>query len=122
MLEDPAKPLPELGRATAVIATGVSGEATSRLVAGLAHGGHLHAVGLTPDPVELGTGELLTHDLTISGKLTGTAIENEDTLAFSVANGIRAQIETFPLAEAEKAYEHMMAGRPRFRVVLDTTA
>lgn len=31
-------------------------------------------------------------------------------------------IETMPLTQAPKAYEHMMSGAARFRVVLDLTA
>ena len=50
------------------------------------------------------------------------AAENEDNLAFSVQQGIRPMNEVLPLADAPKAYERMMAGDARFRMVLDLTA
>jgi hypothetical protein len=37
---------------------------------------------------------------TIQGSLTGTAIENEDTLAFSVLENIRPMIMTVPLEQS----------------------
>jgi D-arabinose 1-dehydrogenase-like Zn-dependent alcohol dehydrogenase len=39
----------------------------------------------------------------IYGTLTGTAIDIEDTLAFSVLENIRPMIETVPLAQAADA-------------------
>ena len=56
----------------------------------------------------------------MSGTLTGSAIENEDNLGFARAHGIRSMNEVLPLAEAPKAYERMLSGQARFRVVLDT--
>ncbi|MDT5367042.1 MAG: alcohol dehydrogenase, propanol-preferring [Mycobacterium sp.] len=55
----------------------------------------------------------------IVGSLTGTPAENEDNLAFSSAHGVAAMIETMPFEDAPKAYERMMSGAARFRVVLD---
>jgi D-arabinose 1-dehydrogenase-like Zn-dependent alcohol dehydrogenase len=53
------------------------------------------------------------------GSLTGTPVENEDNLAFSSTHGVAAMIETMPFEDAPKAYERMMSGQARFRVVLD---
>jgi propanol-preferring alcohol dehydrogenase len=52
--------------------------------------------------------------------LTGSAIDNEDTLAFSVLQIVRAVIETFPLEKAAAAFEKMMKDEARFRIVLVT--
>ena len=52
--------------------------------------------------------------------LTGTPIDGEDTLAFSVLENIRPMIETAPLEEAADAYARMMQGKARFRMVLVT--
>jgi propanol-preferring alcohol dehydrogenase len=54
------------------------------------------------------------------GSLTGTPIDGEDTLAFSVLENIRPMIETAPLEEAADAYARMMQGKARFRMVLVT--
>jgi hypothetical protein len=56
----------------------------------------------------------------IYGSLAGTAIETEDTVAFSVLENIRPMIETAPLEQAADAYARMMQGKARFRMVLVT--
>ena len=79
-------------------------------------------VGAASDPISIQTTDLVFGNRTVTGSLTGTSIENEDNLAFSLARGIRPMIEVLPLAEAPKAYERMMSGQARFRVVLDMQA
>lgn len=54
----------------------------------------------------------------VSGALTGTAIDAEETLAFSERSGIRARTETMPLERAADAYGKMMRNEARFRMVL----
>ena len=56
----------------------------------------------------------------VYGSLTGTPIDSEDTLAFSVLENIRPIVETAPLEEAADAYARMMQGKARFRMVLLT--
>jgi D-arabinose 1-dehydrogenase-like Zn-dependent alcohol dehydrogenase len=51
---------------------------------------------------------------------SGTSIDSQDTLSFSVLTGVRAMTEVFPLGRAAEAYERMMSGKARFRVVLTT--
>jgi propanol-preferring alcohol dehydrogenase len=52
------------------------------------------------------------------GSLTGSPIDEEDTLAFSVLQNIRPMIETVKLEQAAEAYGRMMRGDARFRMVL----
>jgi D-arabinose 1-dehydrogenase-like Zn-dependent alcohol dehydrogenase len=54
----------------------------------------------------------------IKGWYSGTAIDSEDTVAFSARTGVRSMNESFPLERAAAAYDHMMSGKARFRVVL----
>jgi len=79
-------------------------------------------VGAAQDPIEVSTSELIFGTRSLVGSLTGSSIENEDNLVFSQARGIRPMTEVLPLSEAPKAYERMMSGAARFRVVLDATA
>jgi D-arabinose 1-dehydrogenase-like Zn-dependent alcohol dehydrogenase len=44
----------------------------------------------------------------------------EDTMRFSALTGVRSMNEVFPLERAADAYERMMRGSARFRVVLTT--
>jgi propanol-preferring alcohol dehydrogenase len=116
---DPGAALTELGGAAAVIATAASGASMSPLLAGLRPHGQLVVVGAALDPIEVSTSDLIFGGRSILGSLTGTPVQNEDSLAFSSANGIAAMIEKLPFEDAPKAYERMMSGQARFRVVLD---
>ena len=43
-------------------------------------------------------------------------------MAFSAAHGVAPMIEMFSFDDAPKAYDRMMSGDARFRVVLDIAA
>jgi D-arabinose 1-dehydrogenase-like Zn-dependent alcohol dehydrogenase len=62
---------------------------------------------------------LLTGSRAVKGWYSGTSIDSEDTLAFSARTGVRSMNETFPLERVAEAYERMMSGKARFRVVLN---
>jgi D-arabinose 1-dehydrogenase-like Zn-dependent alcohol dehydrogenase len=55
-----------------------------------------------------------------AGWYSGVSIDSEDTLAFSARTGVRAMNEVMPLAKVSEAYDRMMRGKARFRVVLAT--
>jgi len=116
---DPAKALQELGGAAAIVATAASGASMSPLVAGLAPRGQLIVVGAANDPIEVNTADLIFGGRSIIGSLTGTSIENEANLQFSATHGVAPMNEVMPFEDAPSAYERMMSGQARFRVVLD---
>jgi propanol-preferring alcohol dehydrogenase len=118
--EDPAAVLQRLGGARAILATAPSGDGMGPLVSGLAPRGKLIVVGVPFDPIQLSAFPLVFGGRAIYGSLTGTPIDNEDTLAFSVLENIRPMIETVPLEKAAEGYARMMAGKARFRMVLVT--
>ncbi len=118
--EDAAAVLQRMGGARAILATGTSGDAMGPLVAGLATRGKLIIVGVPNDEIRLNAFPLVFGGRSIYGTLTGTPIDSEDTLAFSVLENIRPMIETFPLEQAAEAYARMMQGKARFRMVLVT--
>ena len=88
------------------------------LVSGLAVRGKLIVIAVPEDQIQLSTLPLVFGGRSIYGTLTGTAIDMEDTLAFSVLEKIRPMIETLPLEQAADAYARMMQGQARFRMVL----
>jgi D-arabinose 1-dehydrogenase-like Zn-dependent alcohol dehydrogenase len=47
-------------------------------------------------------------------------MDSQETLAFSTLSGVRPMIETLPLEQAGEAYERMMSGAARFRMVVTT--
>jgi D-arabinose 1-dehydrogenase-like Zn-dependent alcohol dehydrogenase len=91
------------------------------LVSGLAARGKLIVVGVPQDQMQLSAFPLVFGGRSIYGSLAGTAMDTEDTLAFSVLENIRPKIETVPLDQAADAYARMMQGKARFRMVLVTT-
>jgi propanol-preferring alcohol dehydrogenase len=119
-VEDATAALKRLGGARAILATGTSGETMGKLVAGLASRGKLIVVGAPTDDIRLSALPLIFGGRAVYGTLTGTPIDSEDMLAFSVLENIRPMIETAPLEQAADAYTRMMQGKARFRMVLVT--
>jgi propanol-preferring alcohol dehydrogenase len=117
--QDAAAELTKLGGARLILATASSAPAMSALIPGLAPGGELLVVGADAEPVRVATTDLLFGERSVRGALTGSSADNEDTLAFSVLQDVRARIEVVPLAEAPAAYARMMSNQARFRMVLD---
>jgi propanol-preferring alcohol dehydrogenase len=90
------------------------------LVSGLAVRGKLIIVGVPQDQIQLNAFPLVFGGRSVYGSLTGTAIDQEDTLAFSLLENIRPMIETAPFERASDAYARMIRGEARFRMVLVT--
>src|ERR1700694_6013401 len=112
--------LQRMGGARAILATAPSADGMGPLVSGLAARGKLIVVGVPGDPIQLNAFPLVFGGRSVYGSLTGTAIDQEDTLAFSVLENVRPMIETAPLEQAADAYARMMQGKARFRMVLVT--
>jgi D-arabinose 1-dehydrogenase-like Zn-dependent alcohol dehydrogenase len=115
--QDPAAELLGLGGAKVILATATSGEAMSAVQGGLAVNGTLLIVGAAPS-MQVSPLQLLGGRRSIKGWYSGLSIDSQDTLSFSVRSGVRSMNETFPLERASDAYDRMMSGKARFRVVL----
>ncbi len=117
---DPARALQQLGGAMLILATASSSKSHSGLLGGLRPLGNLVVVGLDGGPIEISSSDLVLAGRSMQGSLTGSAQDGEDTLSFSVLQGIRAMTETMPLTSAAEAYAKMMRNEARFRMVLVT--
>jgi D-arabinose 1-dehydrogenase-like Zn-dependent alcohol dehydrogenase len=118
--EDPVATLQRMGGAKVILATAASSSSMGPLMAGLAPRGRLIVVGASSEPIQLEATQLIFGARSVEGSLTGTAMDIEDTLAFSVLENVRPMIETTPLERAAEAYARMMQGKARFRMVLVT--
>jgi D-arabinose 1-dehydrogenase-like Zn-dependent alcohol dehydrogenase len=116
--QDPAAELLTLGGAKVILATVTDGRAMSAVLGGLGVNGKLVILGAAGDPLEVRAIPLIFGRRSIIGWPSGTSIDSQDTLAFSMLTGVRAMTETFPLERAPEAYEYMMSGKARFRAVL----
>lgn len=115
--QDPADELNKLGGARVILATAISGDAMSAVQGGLAANGTLLVVGAA-DSMQVSPLFLLMGCRSVEGWYSGTSIDSQDTLAFSVRTGVRSMNEAYPLDRVNEAYERMMSGKARFRVVL----
>jgi NADPH2:quinone reductase len=117
--EDPAAALQSMGGARVVLATAPSVDAISGIVGGIGRNGEVIAAGVPHDPVPVDIAHLVGTRGAVRGWASGHAKDWEDTLAFSALRGITPRVETYPLAEAEDAYQRMQANEARFRIVLE---
>ena len=112
--------LKKLGGAKVVLSTVTSSKAISTLIEGLSVDGKLLIVGIAEEPLSVSVISLVGPRRIIAGWPSGTSIESQDTLSFSALSGVRSMNQIFPLEKAAEAYELMMSGKARFRVVLQT--
>jgi D-arabinose 1-dehydrogenase-like Zn-dependent alcohol dehydrogenase len=115
---DVAKELQKLGGAKVVLATVTNGPAMAAAIGGLATDGTLLIVGAAFEPMPVSSVGLIGGRKSIKGWPSGTSADSEDTLRFSVLEDVRPMIETLPLERAQQAYDKMMSGDARFRMVL----
>src|SRR4029450_6532692 len=118
---DPAAELNKLGGAKVVIATVTNAEAMAAVLGGVAPNGMLMVIGaagpLAVDPILLITG-----CRSVKGWYSGTSIDSQAPPEFKRPAGVDSSNEVFPLERAAEAYDQMMSGKARFRVVLDMEA
>jgi D-arabinose 1-dehydrogenase-like Zn-dependent alcohol dehydrogenase len=112
--------LNKLGGAKVILATVPSGKAMSEILGGLAVNGKLVIIGASDQPIEVPPILFVLGRRSLVGWPSGTSIDSQDTLSFSVLSGVRSMNEVFPLERAAEAYELMMNGKARFRCVLTT--
>ncbi len=115
---DPAQALRKMGGANLILATAPDSKSMSALFNGIAPRGHLMVIGAGTEPLAISPLQLIPGSRAIQGWASGTGKDSEDTLNFSALSGVRPMIERYPLEKAADAYQQMISGKARFRVVL----
>src|SRR5262245_39784567 len=115
---DTVAELQKLGGARVILATAPDAKAISDAVGGLDIDGNLLIPAAPSDPLTVNVMPLIMGRRAISGWYSGTARDSQDTLEFSTLSGVHPMIEKFPLSRVADAYERMLSGKVRFRVVL----
>jgi D-arabinose 1-dehydrogenase-like Zn-dependent alcohol dehydrogenase len=116
--QNAAAELAKMGGAKVILATVTSGKAMSSVLGGLGVNGKLVILGAAHEPLEVNGPLMIGGRRSIMGWPSGSSIDSQDTLSFSMLSGVRAMTEVFPLERAADAYEHMISGKARFRAVL----
>lgn len=114
---DPAEALLKLGGADVILATAPHADAISATFKGLKQRGTLLVVGATPEPLKIPALALLSGK-SVRGWPSGSAIDSEDAMQFSALAQVKPYIETFPLEDADRALNHVLENKARFRAVL----
>ncbi len=115
--QDPAAELQKFGGAKVILATVTNADAMQAVIGGLGINGAMMIIGAV-DSLAVPPLQLLRGRQSVKGWYSGTSVDSQDTLNFSVLTGVRSMNETFPLERAAEAYDRMMSGKARFRVVL----
>ncbi len=103
------------------MATAPSSAAIAEVLPGLGRNGTLLSIAAAIEPLGLVPASLIGKRAKIQGWPSGAPKDSEDTMNFCALTGVRAMIEEFPLTEAARAFERMMANQVRFRAVLVNT-
>lgn len=115
-----AEGLTKLGGARVILSTVTNSKAMTEALGGLGVDGKMIVVGASPEAIEVSPFMIIGQRRSVQGWPSGTSIDSEDTMSFSALANIRPMIETMPLERASEAYDRMMSGKARFRMVLTT--
>jgi D-arabinose 1-dehydrogenase-like Zn-dependent alcohol dehydrogenase len=115
---DPAAALQKLGGSRVILTTAPDSKSMSAVVNGLGPNGTLMVIGAGFESLTVTPLQLISGSKSLRGWASGTARDSQDTLEFSSLSGVRPMIEHYPLEKAAEAYQQMLSGRARFRVVL----
>jgi|SRR5690625_3419953 len=87
----------------------------------LAPRGVMAVVGLPPAPQAVGFGSLIGNNKVLAGSNIGGIRETQEMLDFCAEHGLACVIETIGIDGADEAYDRVVAGDVKFRVVIDTS-
>jgi D-arabinose 1-dehydrogenase-like Zn-dependent alcohol dehydrogenase len=116
--QDPSAELMKLGGAKVILATATSGDAMAAVQGGLAANGIMLILGAA-ESMQISPLNLLMGSRSIKGWYSGTSIDSQDTLLFSKRTGVHSMNEVYPFDQVAAAFDRMMSGKARFRVVLN---
>jgi uncharacterized zinc-type alcohol dehydrogenase-like protein len=84
----------------------------------LAPKGRLHTVGIIGEPVKLAAFPLIAGQKSFSGSPLGSPSTTEAMIDFCARHKISPVTESFKMSEVNEAFEHLKAGKARYRIVL----
>jgi uncharacterized zinc-type alcohol dehydrogenase-like protein len=84
----------------------------------LAPQGRLHMLGAVLEPMPVPALGLIFGQKSISGSPTGSPSALDLMLDFAARHGVAPVTETYPMSKVNEAFEHLRAGKARYRIVL----
>lgn len=116
--ENVSQALQKLGGARVILSTVTNNDAINEAAGGLGLNGEMIVVGIPPQPLQVPVVPLIMGNRSLRGWASGTSIDSQDTMNFSALTGVRSMNQVFPLEKAAEAFELMLSGKARFRIVL----
>ncbi|HVE16954.1 MAG TPA: hypothetical protein VNB29_09470, partial [Chthoniobacterales bacterium] len=80
--------------------------------------GRLHLLGAVLQPMPVPALGLIFGQKSISGSPTGSPSALDLMLDFAARHGVAPVTETYPMSKVNEAFEHLRAGKARYRIVL----
>ena len=84
----------------------------------LAPKGKFHNVGAVLEPMAIPAFSLIMGEKSVAGSPLGSPALTRTMLEFCVRHDIYPIVEEFPMAQINEAFEHLEAGKARYRIVL----
>jgi len=84
----------------------------------LAPKGRLHTVGVVPDPIPVPAFPAIIGQKSVSGSPLGSPSTINQMLEFSARHSVLPVTEEFAMSDVNDAFEHLKAGKARYRIVL----
>lgn len=113
--------LRDTGGADVIISTTSTTAPLDELIRGLRPRGQLIVIGVDGGSIPIPAGQLVANAQSVTGHITGSSLDIEETLKFAQLNDIRPKIERAPLEDAGRQLRRLANGEPRFRIVLDAS-
>jgi D-arabinose 1-dehydrogenase-like Zn-dependent alcohol dehydrogenase len=112
------KGLAAAGGADIILSTSNSTKSMVDSIQGLRPDGRLIAMGADAEPLSISLMDLITRRIRIIGSQQNGPEYLYEALDFVAKGKVKTIVETYPLAEAPKAYQRVAEGKARFRAVL----
>jgi alcohol dehydrogenase len=112
------KSLAAAGGADIILSTSNSTQSMVDSIQGLRPEGRLVTMGVDAQPLSVSLVDLLMKRLRIIGSSQNGPEYLYEALDFVAQGKVKTMVETYPLAEAAKAYQRVVDGKARFRAVL----
>lgn len=115
--ESAAQALLARGGAKVIAVTAPSTQVVDSLLPALATGGTLLLLALMPQKAEIDVVSMIQKRTSIRGWPSGTAKDSAACVEFAKSRGVRCMVQTFPLDQAQKAYDFRTSARFRSVIV-----
>ena len=112
------KGLAAAGGADVILSTSNSTKAMIDSVQGLRPDGKLVTMGADAEPIAISLMDLISRRIQVIGSSQNDREHLFEALDFAAKGKVKVIAETYPLADARKAYERVADGKVRFRAVL----